>query len=67
MEILPLQHAYRHAYETAVPTGRIRYQVPHFWEIIISPKSPRILRFMGPTTHRWKQEKIPQGASFPEF
>jgi hypothetical protein len=31
--------------------------------------SPRIdlLRFTVPTTHRWKQEKIPQAASEPVF
>jgi hypothetical protein len=27
----------------------------------------RILRFTGPTTHLWKQEKIPQGASELDF
>jgi hypothetical protein len=29
--------------------------------------SPRILRFTGPTTHRSKQEKIPQGANELKF
>ena len=26
-----------------------------------------ILRFTGPTTHRWKQKESPQGASLPNF
>ena len=30
--------------------------------IIVYNFSPPILRFTGPTTHRWKQEKIPQAA-----
>jgi hypothetical protein len=48
-------------------TGGIRYQVGLFCAIIIYNFSPRILRFTGPTTHRWKQEKIPPVASEPDF
>ena len=29
--------------------------------------SPRVCRFTGLTTHRWKQEKIPHRVSFVEF
>jgi hypothetical protein len=48
-------------------TGRIRYQVPHFWVIIIFNFPPCIYRFTGPTTHRSKQETIPQGANELKF
>jgi hypothetical protein len=45
------------------------FQIDIMCTIIVYNFSPRIdlLRFTVPTTHRWKQEKIPQAGSEPVF
>ena len=47
----PCLRSCRHGWHAC--TGRIRYHVPHFCAIIISPKSPSILRHVCLMTLRW--------------